>query len=189
MKKVDDPVWRWLWDSGRTTGAVNGRGYVDIECPWNDQHTDGGKVAGYSPVGAGDDPSQPHFHCFHEHCEDRNTTEFLRWVEEQSGPPTGDSSGFTVNSGGKLEPNVSKLVGLLQRDHSLQGKFWMHEWSGEIWVEPCWLTDRPRRLEDSDISAPVSYSTRRLACVSPPRRTCGMRRPPRREGTDPKPAP
>ena len=64
---------------------VNDRGYVEIECPWGESHSDGRlDGAGYSPldyVTAGRT-----FSCFHAGCASRSWVEFLRWVSSEGGP-------------------------------------------------------------------------------------------------------
>ncbi len=81
-----DPVLEWLEETGRVEDM--NQEWVTIQCPWHEGHTDQHKTAGYSPLGWGDDASilSRGFHCFHEHCKDKHSTEFLEWVVENGGP-------------------------------------------------------------------------------------------------------
>lgn len=85
LDDVDDPVYGWLVDAGMTTGNASSK-FVEVLCPWRDEHTSGGDVAGYTPVGY--DPRYPQgaFSCLHEHCKGRGRRELLAWVAEQGGP-------------------------------------------------------------------------------------------------------
>lgn len=84
-RRVRDPILAWLFDRSEVLGEESG-GFVPIKCPWSDAHTDGDTLAGYSPVGVGGMPDFRAFHCFHEHCVDQKTADFLGWVREQGGP-------------------------------------------------------------------------------------------------------
>jgi len=84
LPDIDDPVMPWLEGTGRL-GAKHDD-WWDIRCPWAHQHTDGVETAGYSPLSQGADPLRRGFHCFHEHCIDKTSADFLAWVAEQGGP-------------------------------------------------------------------------------------------------------
>jgi hypothetical protein len=61
--------------------------WVKIECPWCDSHTSGGDDAGYSPIGrgAGAFRNKRAFKCFHEHCADKTTNDFLIYIVDSGG--------------------------------------------------------------------------------------------------------
>ena len=82
-----DPMLVWLMENDHI--VKNGGGeWVDILCPWADQHTSGENIAGYSPLGrgAGDWVQTRAFKCLHEHCKERNLDQFVKWAEKQGGP-------------------------------------------------------------------------------------------------------
>jgi len=83
LGEVEDSVADWLLDNGMVSGRVTGD-WMEIKCPWSDQHSDGRGEAGYSPLDYGRVGRQ--FKCLHGHCTDKNTGVFLRWVAEQGGP-------------------------------------------------------------------------------------------------------
>lgn len=85
MEGVVDDVLEWLNDQEH---IVNERDeWIDIVCPWSDEHSEGGgNTAGYKPLGYGDTPERRGFHCFHDSCKGRHTSEFLSWVSAQGGP-------------------------------------------------------------------------------------------------------
>jgi hypothetical protein len=85
--KIEDPLLAWLEQEGRVV-ADDGGDWVEINCPWSDEHTSGLNTAGYSPLGRGADGwiEMRGFKCHHEHCADRRVKEFLDWVETQGGP-------------------------------------------------------------------------------------------------------
>jgi len=64
-----DPLLAWLSDAGSVVND-DGGDWVDVLCPWADQHTNGSNTAGYSPLGRGDGGWQQRraFKCLHEHC-------------------------------------------------------------------------------------------------------------------------
>lgn len=78
---VVDPLLEWLNDNEL---ILNERyPFVDILCPWHEEHTQGGTMtAGYSPLGWGEESFQAMrgFHCFHDHCKDRKAREFIEWA-------------------------------------------------------------------------------------------------------------
>ena len=87
IEDIVDPIYAWLTETNQALN-INDRGYVEIECPWAADHTDGrSDGAGYSPldyVTAG-----RHFTCFHSSCTSRSWVEFMRWVSEMGGPDIG----------------------------------------------------------------------------------------------------
>ena len=87
-----DPMLDWLVDGGyvvRDTGLE----WVDIVCPWADQHTTGENVAGYSPLGrgTGEYVQTRAFNCMHEHCQGKKLTQFRKWAKKLGAP---DVSGY-----------------------------------------------------------------------------------------------
>ena len=84
-RRVPDPVLDWLEQEKLLTGAVNGD-FLEVTCPWHHHHTGGGDTAGYSPLGLGEYPAHRTFNCFHEHCQERTSQDFLNWVRDRGGP-------------------------------------------------------------------------------------------------------
>lgn len=82
-----DPMLDWLSDQGmiiKDTGAA----WVDITCPWADSHTTGENVAGYSPLGRGNEEFIPTraFKCLHEHCADKRLKDLVEWGRLNNAP-------------------------------------------------------------------------------------------------------
>jgi hypothetical protein len=82
-----DPLLDWLVDNGSVVKDGKGE-WVDLVCPWADQHTTGENMAGYSPLGrgAGDWVQTRGFKCLHEHCVDKKIGDLVKWAEEKGGP-------------------------------------------------------------------------------------------------------
>jgi hypothetical protein len=82
-----DTMLNWLVDNGHVVKDDGGE-WVDVLCPWADQHTTGENTAGYSPLGRGDDQyvQTRAFNCLHEHCKDRHLNEFVKWAGKTGGP-------------------------------------------------------------------------------------------------------
>lgn len=78
-----DDVLEWLYQNNMVLND-SGDGWVDIICPWASSHTDDNIEAGYMPLGRGDDPHVRAFHCFHDHCKEHDTVEFLKHVIDNS---------------------------------------------------------------------------------------------------------
>jgi hypothetical protein len=78
-----DPVLEWLYREDRVL-ADSGNEWIDIRCPWCHGHTTGDDAAGYKPVGRGADPYIRSFNCFHEHCADNHTKEFIHFILSNS---------------------------------------------------------------------------------------------------------
>lgn len=84
---VDDAL-EWLNEENLVVNE--NEEWVDIICPWHEGHSDGGgNTAGYSPLGYGTSPERRSFHCFHDHCSDKHSNEFLKWVTAEGGPTVG----------------------------------------------------------------------------------------------------
>jgi hypothetical protein len=87
LNGIIDPVLEWLYDEDQVSHD-NGQ-WLDVLCPWSDQHTDGGNTAGYLPVGRGERPEARAFHCFHGHCKGNKTPQYLAYVAANGGPEAG----------------------------------------------------------------------------------------------------
>ena len=82
-----DPLEDWLIEQGLVV-ADNGGDFVDIKCPWHEEHTTGGDTAGYSPLGRGDgDWVQTRaFRCLHDHCRGRGFKALMKTLAEDGAP-------------------------------------------------------------------------------------------------------
>tara|TARA_R110000744_G_scaffold100364_4_gene193632 strand:- start:264 stop:2771 length:2508 start_codon:yes stop_codon:yes gene_type:complete len=78
-----DPVLEWLYEEDRVL-ADSGSEWVSVKCPWSHAHTTGDESAGYKPIGRGEDPYIRGFNCFHEHCADNHTKEFIHFILNNS---------------------------------------------------------------------------------------------------------
>ena len=74
-----DDVLVWLSGSGKVFSGVNQEGWCAVECPNAKEHTDGNPEGRYNP-------SMRAFCCYHGHCTDVGSNEFLRWVADLGGP-------------------------------------------------------------------------------------------------------
>jgi hypothetical protein len=77
-----DPVLAWLYEQ-KLVQQESDR-WVTIQCPWHANHTSGDDAAGYLPVGRPDEWRG--FNCFHAHCKEKTTKDFLLWVATEGGP-------------------------------------------------------------------------------------------------------
>ena len=85
--ETSDIIFDWLADNGYCDTDVDYSGFVNVKCPWSDEHSDTNVGARYSPYGAGGEYRyQRQFVCFHEHCKDRTPSEFAHWVKQAGGP-------------------------------------------------------------------------------------------------------
>lgn len=82
---VKDVMLDWLSSEGH---VVEDKGaWVDITCPWADQHTSGGDTAGYSPLGRGGAWQDTRsFKCLHEHCASKTIRDLSGWAAGRGGP-------------------------------------------------------------------------------------------------------
>ena len=82
-----DPMLDWLSAEGLVAHDAGGE-WVDVICPWADEHTSGLNTAGYSPLGrgAGDWVQTRAFRCLHEHCLDRGLTDLVAWGADRDAP-------------------------------------------------------------------------------------------------------
>ena len=83
-----DPVLEYLYETGQVSMDNQGP-WVEIKCPWNENHTTGESTAGYAPIGRGDNVDNRGFHCFHDSCSGTNTAEFLKYIATVSGIQAG----------------------------------------------------------------------------------------------------
>jgi hypothetical protein len=74
-----DDVLAWLASESLIVEAGNAEGWYGVVCPNSASHTDGNPMGRYQPISRA-------YTCFHEHCSDMRSKEFLCWVEEQGGP-------------------------------------------------------------------------------------------------------
>ena len=88
MNGFIDPVLEWLIETGQVIHDNCGD-WVDVVCPWADTHTTGSDIAGYAPLGRGDDVECRAFNCFHGHCADRSTVDYLQYVAANAGIQAG----------------------------------------------------------------------------------------------------
>ena len=83
LNDVHDPLYDWLQAQNLVVQIKPD--FIDIVCPWADQHSDNRVEAGYSPLDYGTTGRQ--FKCLHGHCAKHGTAEFIAWVTSQGGPP------------------------------------------------------------------------------------------------------
>ena len=68
-----DPYLRALEAEGLVLSGIKSNGWVDILCPWRDEHTDAPDTgAAYHPGGG--------FKCHHGHCKGRGIPNLKRWL-------------------------------------------------------------------------------------------------------------
>jgi len=80
IKRDNDEVLNWLSDQGLVISGMNHDGWCQVVCPNHGTHSDPNDlVAKYKPSDRG-------FCCYHEHCGDWGSAEFLAWVKENGGP-------------------------------------------------------------------------------------------------------
>ena len=78
----DDTVLAWLNEQGLVLGPVNRDGWCAIVCPNHQNHSTPEDVA------ARYHPGDRAFACYHAHCEDLSSQQFLDWVAQNGGPST-----------------------------------------------------------------------------------------------------
>lgn len=74
-----DDVLVWLSGQGKVFSGVNLEGWCGVECPNASNHTDGNPEGRYNPA-------MRAFCCYHGHCTDVGSNEFLQWVADLGGP-------------------------------------------------------------------------------------------------------
>jgi hypothetical protein len=76
-----DIVVKWLSEQHLILSPPNSSGWMGVQCPNCDQHSDGNLEGRYSPATRS-------YRCMHGHCTDWTSARFLDWVAEQGGPRT-----------------------------------------------------------------------------------------------------
>jgi len=74
-----DDVFAWLGSQSLVISNPNAEGWAGIVCPNHAQHSDGNPEARYHPASRS-------FCCYHGHCGDIHSQEFLDWVAANGGP-------------------------------------------------------------------------------------------------------
>jgi hypothetical protein len=74
-----DDVLAWLSSQGLLLSKPNHEGWAGIVCPNYAEHTDGNVGGRYMPLNRA-------YCCYHGHCTELGSGEFLAWVAEQGGP-------------------------------------------------------------------------------------------------------
>jgi hypothetical protein len=74
-----DDVLIWLSENGKLLTLPNREGWAGVVCPNSEQHSDGNPEGRYMPATRS-------FCCYHGHCAEIRSREFLDWVAEQGGP-------------------------------------------------------------------------------------------------------
>lgn len=83
-----DVILKWLTEQGMVLSEANSDGWLFIECPWSDEHSDGRTDAKYQ-VGNG---ATGTVHCFHGACQHRTQQDFLLWCKESGAPDFEDEA-------------------------------------------------------------------------------------------------
>ena len=74
-----DDVVKWLSANGLVLSRPNPEGWMGVQCPNYEQHTDGNPEGRYNP-------SMRAYCCLHSHCLDFDSQTYLNWVADQGGP-------------------------------------------------------------------------------------------------------
>jgi len=77
-----DVILKWITEKGMALSEPNSDGWMFIECPWADEHSDGRRDAKWQ-VGNGTTGA---YHCFHGSCQHRTQGDFLLWCEANGAP-------------------------------------------------------------------------------------------------------
>jgi hypothetical protein len=85
---IVDPLLEWMYDEDMVLSDP-ASDWVQVECPWHKDHTNGNPNAGYSPVGRGgvEYENQRGFSCKHGHCVDHKTADFIQILTQKRGAP------------------------------------------------------------------------------------------------------
>ena len=75
----DDDILQWISDSAMLLESANGLGWYGIVCPNASAHSDGNPMARYHPVNRA-------FCCYHEHCRDFKSNDYLEWAANNGAP-------------------------------------------------------------------------------------------------------
>jgi hypothetical protein len=74
-----DDVVKWLSANGLVLSRPNPEGWMGVQCPNHEQHTDGNPEGRYNPA-------MRAYCCLHSHCVDFDSQTYLNWVADQGGP-------------------------------------------------------------------------------------------------------
>lgn len=74
-----DDVVKWLSANGLVLSRPNPEGWMGVQCPNHEQHTDGNPEGRYNPA-------MRAYCCLHSHCVDFDSQTYLDWVADQGGP-------------------------------------------------------------------------------------------------------
>ena len=74
-----DDVLAWLSAKGLLLSRPNAEGWAGVICPNSAAHTDGNPEGRYMPLNRA-------YCCYHGHCLDFTSSDFLAWVSDQGGP-------------------------------------------------------------------------------------------------------
>jgi len=121
---VVDPLLVWLADNGYVV-KDDGKDWVEVKCPWADQHTTGADTAGYSPLGRGEGEwvDGRGFKCMHQHCRDRHFAEFRDWATSLGAPWTAGKDPLPSLQGRYVFiEDGERIADMLQRPN---GGFWI----------------------------------------------------------------
>jgi hypothetical protein len=83
-----DPLYVWLKENGHIV-KDDGGDWVDIKCPNHAEHTTGGDVGSYSPLGRGSDDywvQTRAWKCLHGHCSDHKFKDFMKVMGKLGAP-------------------------------------------------------------------------------------------------------
>jgi len=89
VRGIVDPGLEWMYLQNMVYQERDE--WVDIRCPWYDEHTEKGPdhdKAGYSPMGWGEgrNAHSRGFNCFHHSCAARTSSDFVEYVAGMGGP-------------------------------------------------------------------------------------------------------
>lgn len=82
LGEIEDPVVDWLIGQHKVGSLHCGDGWIEIQCPWGHEHSNGDERAYYLPTRQKN--RQRGFNCFHSHT--KTIADFLGWVREAGGP-------------------------------------------------------------------------------------------------------
>lgn len=75
----NDRVVKWLAERHLILSPINASGWMGVQCPNCDAHSDGNLEGRYSPATRA-------YKCMHGHCTEWTSASFLAWVQAQGGP-------------------------------------------------------------------------------------------------------
>lgn len=77
-----DVILKWMTEKGMVLSEPNSDGWLFVECPWAEEHSDGRNDAKWQ-IGNGTTGS---YHCFHGSCQHRTQQEFRLWCTANGAP-------------------------------------------------------------------------------------------------------